>query len=106
DMSRRVEELMTSEGLVTVPVGTTLEPARDILRSHKVETLPVVDAALHPTGLIPISDPAGRGQSAIAATAPLARRRAAAHAGAAAPTATARASSTRCATARAPTTST
>src|SRR5690554_6524993 len=36
DMSRRVEELMTSEGLVTVPVGTTLEHARDILRSHKV----------------------------------------------------------------------
>src|SRR5690606_42159302 len=39
DMSRRVEELMTSEGLVTVPVGTTLEHARDILRSHKVEKL-------------------------------------------------------------------
>src|SRR5690606_41454602 len=54
DMSRRVEELMTSEGLVTVPDGTTLEHARDILRSHKAEKLPVGDGALHLQGRITI----------------------------------------------------
>ena len=36
DYSRRVEELMTKDHLVTVPVGTTLEQARDILKNHKV----------------------------------------------------------------------
>src|SRR5690606_7552176 len=56
DMSRRVEELMTAENLVTVPVGTTLEHARDILRSHKVEKLLVVDDEYYLRGLITIKD--------------------------------------------------
>ena len=35
---------MTSENLVTVPVGTTLDEAREMLRQHRIEKLPVVDA--------------------------------------------------------------
>ena len=34
---------MTRENLVTVPVGTTLEEASEILHRHKIEKLPVVD---------------------------------------------------------------
>src|SRR5690606_33543686 len=56
DLGRKVSELMTSENLVTVPVGTTLEVAREILRSHKVEKLLVVDAGFHLKGLITIKD--------------------------------------------------
>ena len=56
DYGRRVEELMTKENLVTVPVGTTLEQARDILKNHKVEKLLVVDDAYLLRGLITIKD--------------------------------------------------
>ncbi len=56
DMSRPVSDLMTSEHLVTVPVGTTLEHARDILRRHKVEKLLVVDDQNYLRGLITIKD--------------------------------------------------
>lgn len=56
DLSRSVSELMTSENLVTVPVGTTLERARDILRTHKIEKLLVVDAHYYLRGLITIKD--------------------------------------------------
>jgi IMP dehydrogenase len=56
DMSKRVDDLMTKEGLVTVAVGTTLEEAREILRGHKVEKLLVVDDAFKLKGLITIKD--------------------------------------------------
>ena len=56
DYGRRVEELMTKDHLVTVPVGTTLEQARDILKNHKVEKLLVVDDAYLLRGLITIKD--------------------------------------------------
>ncbi|MFO8150367.1 MAG: IMP dehydrogenase [Trueperaceae bacterium] len=56
DMSRSVSELMTKDGLITVPNGTTLEEAREILRGHKVEKLLVVDEAFRLTGLITIKD--------------------------------------------------
>ncbi len=39
----KVEERMTREKLVTVPVGTTLEEAERILHQHRIEKLPVVD---------------------------------------------------------------
>ncbi len=51
-----VSEFMTAEGLVTVPVGTTLEDAKAILLEHKVEKLPVVDEAMHLKGLITVKD--------------------------------------------------
>jgi len=56
DMSRRVSELMTRENLITVPVGTTLEQARDILTKHRIEKLPVVDASGRLKGLITVKD--------------------------------------------------
>ncbi len=56
DMSRGVAELMTKDDLITVPTGTTLEQARDILRGTKVEKLLVVDDAFRLTGLITIKD--------------------------------------------------
>lgn len=56
DYSKRVEALMTKDDLVTVPVGTTLEQARDILKNHKVEKLLVVDDAYMLRGLITIKD--------------------------------------------------
>ena len=56
DYTRRVDELMTKDNLITVPVGTTLEQARDILKNHKVEKLLVVDDAYMLKGLITIKD--------------------------------------------------
>lgn len=56
DLNRRVDELMTSENLITVPVGTTLDEALAILQKHKLEKLPVVDGDFHLRGLITIKD--------------------------------------------------
>ncbi len=56
DMSRGVSELMTKDDLITVPIGTTLEEAREILRGHKVEKLLVVDEEFRLSGLITIKD--------------------------------------------------
>src|SRR5690606_15699590 len=56
DPTRRVTELMTSEDLITVPVGTTLEQAKEVLRRHKVEKLLVVDDEGRLRGLITIKD--------------------------------------------------
>lgn len=54
--SRPVHEIMTSERLVTAPVGTTLLQARDILQSRKIEKLPVVDDKNMLVGLITYKD--------------------------------------------------
>ena len=62
DTSRLVSELMTSENLVTVPVGTTLEEARAVLHRHKVEKLPVLDEDGRLKGLITVKDIAKRVQ--------------------------------------------
>src|SRR5512137_1365535 len=51
-----VSELMTKEHLITVPVGTTLEEAREILHRHKVEKLLVVDGDYNLKGLITVKD--------------------------------------------------
>ncbi|MDZ7703719.1 MAG: IMP dehydrogenase [Trueperaceae bacterium] len=56
DLDKSVEALMTKNNLITVPVGTTLEEARDILRRHKVEKLLVVDENYVLQGLITIKD--------------------------------------------------
>jgi len=55
-MERRAQEVMTREKLVTAPVGTTLEQARDILHRHRIEKLPVVDASGILKGLITVKD--------------------------------------------------
>lgn len=51
-----IKSLMTSENLVTAPVGTTLEQAREILQKHKIEKLPVVDNDNTLAGLITYKD--------------------------------------------------
>jgi IMP dehydrogenase len=56
DMSTRVKEVMTSENLVTVPVGTTLNEAKEILQKNKIEKLLVVDKDNKLKGLITIKD--------------------------------------------------
>ncbi|MCY4087513.1 MAG: IMP dehydrogenase [Actinomycetia bacterium] len=56
DTAQPISALMTSEGLVTVPVGTTLDDAREVLHEHKIEKLPVVDKAGFLKGLITVKD--------------------------------------------------
>src|SRR6266480_2616997 len=56
DTSQPVSALMTSAGLVTAPVGTTLREAETILHQHKIEKLPVVDAEGRLRGLITVKD--------------------------------------------------
>ncbi len=56
DFNVQIDGVMTKENLITVPVGTTLEQARDILRHHKIEKLPIVDDNFHLRGLITIKD--------------------------------------------------
>lgn len=54
--NRPVRELMTKDGLITVPEGTTLQQAEGILQEHRIEKLPVVDANGKLTGLITYKD--------------------------------------------------
>jgi IMP dehydrogenase len=51
-----IRNVMTKEDLVTVPVGTTLEQAREILHHNRIEKLLVVDARNNLKGLITIKD--------------------------------------------------
>ena len=51
-----VEQVMTKEKLITVPVGTTLEEAEAILHRHRVEKLLVVDNQYNLKGLITVKD--------------------------------------------------
>lgn len=53
---RPISELMTRDNLVTVPVGTTLEQARESLHRYKIEKLPVVDDHGMLKGLITMKD--------------------------------------------------
>jgi IMP dehydrogenase len=56
ELSLAVEARMTKMPLVTAPEGTTLKQAQEILRHHRIEKLPVVDAAGKLRGLITIKD--------------------------------------------------
>jgi IMP dehydrogenase len=49
-------EVMTKENLVTAPVGTSLEEAKEILYKHRIEKLPIVDETFTLKGLITIKD--------------------------------------------------
>jgi IMP dehydrogenase len=51
-----IRELMTAENLVTVPKGTTLDQAKELLHKHRIEKLPVVDAQFRVVGLITVKD--------------------------------------------------
>ena len=56
NVTRPISEVMTKDPLFTVPVGTTLEDAREILHQHKVEKLLVVDQDFRLKGLITVKD--------------------------------------------------
>lgn len=56
DMSALVQQVMTPMPLVTAPVGVSRDQARDLLRRHKVEKLPLVDGAGRLRGLITVKD--------------------------------------------------
>ena len=56
DHSRRVADVMTPMPLVTAPVGVSRDDAYALLRQHKVEKLPLVDAAGRLRGLITVKD--------------------------------------------------
>ena len=52
----KVKDVMTKDRLITVPVGTTLEEAEQILHKHRIEKLPVVDEHFNLRGLITVKD--------------------------------------------------
>ena len=52
----KVADVMTKEGLVTVPEGTTLEESKALLHKHRIEKLLVVDSDFRLRGLITIKD--------------------------------------------------
>lgn len=60
DLDRPVRELMTGGAgerqLITAPVGTSLDQARERLHAHRIEKLPVVDEAGILRGLITVKD--------------------------------------------------
>ncbi len=56
DYTKPISQVMTSENLITAPVGTTLETAKAILARHRIEKLPIVDAEGNLRGLITIKD--------------------------------------------------
>lgn len=56
DFTKRIDEVMTKENLITASVDTTLEEAKEILRRYKIEKLPLVDNDYNLKGLITIKD--------------------------------------------------
>ncbi len=56
ELDQPIRAVMTSENLVTAPVGTSLEEAERILHRHRIEKLPVVDEAGQLRGLITVKD--------------------------------------------------
>lgn len=56
DYGQQIKNVMTHEKLVTAPVGTNMQQAQEILRQHKIEKLPLVDANGDLKGLITIKD--------------------------------------------------
>lgn len=56
DFSQLIENVMTKDNLITAREGTTLEEAKQILRRHKIEKLPIVDEYFALKGLITIKD--------------------------------------------------
>lgn len=56
DFSRRIDEVMTKDRLITAPVGTSVAEAEEVLKKHKIEKLPLVDEEGYLKGLITIKD--------------------------------------------------
>ncbi len=86
DYTQPIGDVMTKDNLITAPVGTTLEHAKEILQHHKVEKLPVVDEQNNLRGLITIKDIEKARQFPFSAKDPRGRLRVAAAVGIAADT--------------------
>ncbi len=56
ELDQPIENVMTKENLITVPVGTTLEEAERMLHKHRIEKLLVVDDEYNLKGLITVKD--------------------------------------------------
>ncbi len=56
DMDKLIDQVMTRENLITAREGIGLDEAKEILRRHKVEKLPIVDENFRLKGLITIKD--------------------------------------------------
>jgi IMP dehydrogenase len=56
DLLKPLDEIMTRERLITVPLGTTLEDAEKILHENRIEKLPVIDEDRYLKGLITVKD--------------------------------------------------
>ncbi len=56
DATRQISSVMTKDALVTVPPGTTMERAKELLHEHRIEKLLVVDGSGALRGLITIKD--------------------------------------------------
>lgn len=56
NLDQPVNNVMTKENLITVPVGTTLEEAEHMLQRHRIEKLLVVDKDFNLKGLITVKD--------------------------------------------------
>ncbi|ENZ00629.1 IMP dehydrogenase [Clostridium thermobutyricum] len=56
DYSKKIGEVMTKENLVTAPENTSIEEAKELLKTHKIEKLPLVDSEGNLKGLITIKD--------------------------------------------------
>ncbi|MGH7506719.1 MAG: IMP dehydrogenase [Longimicrobiales bacterium] len=56
DPRQPIREIMTADGLITAPIGTSLDEAERILHRHRIEKLPVVDDTGRLRGLITVKD--------------------------------------------------
>jgi IMP dehydrogenase len=56
DYTRRISEVMTQDNLITASEDTTIEEAKELLKKHKIEKLPLVDEYNNLRGLITIKD--------------------------------------------------
>ncbi len=56
DFDQPVSKYMTADPLITAPLGTTLEEAKELLQQHRIEKLPLVDADFNLRGLITVKD--------------------------------------------------
>lgn len=56
DINRKIDEAMTKKNLITAHEGISMDEAKDILKRHKIEKLPLVDKDYKLKGLITIKD--------------------------------------------------
>lgn len=56
DYKQPIYSVMTKENLITAPIGTTIQGAKELLKKHKIEKLPIVDDQGNLCGLITIKD--------------------------------------------------